>query len=282
MKRFLYIWLIVVITWSILSRADDPSPVIAPNYVQLSDGVNAVSSTTTPGGLGLNTHCTNCGDLTSATITAINTGFASNGVLLGQVNTSIVSNTASTSAAIGTAATSISTTINNGTSQTVGAINANTATTSATAISIIAAINSGTTIINNQIVSASVSNTTIVSAGTTSIVTAVNNNSASNTAITSSTATAIISAINAAITSSTGTFRRINQREFYDSETAQFDIPSNLSSGTIYVGLAPQGSNTASAVWSIVRTPFSSESIPLSQQYRSGVSWTGRTLGVWQ
>lgn len=118
--------------------------------------------------------------------------------------------------------------------------------------------------------------------GQTDTITAVNNLSVSNTLITSTTATAIISAINSASTSATSSlFTRIKQREFFNTEEVLYDIPASIPSGFIYVGLATAGTSSSTAAWSIVRTSFDSNGNPSGDKFKTGVSWTARTVLSW-
>lgn len=72
-------------------------------------------------------------------------------------------------------------------------------------------------------------------------------------------------------------FTRIKQRSFFNTEEVRYDIPSNLSSGTIYVGVATASAATSAAVWSVVKTGFTSESLPLRDLFKPGVVWDSRT-----
>lgn len=79
---------------------------------------------------------------------------------------------------------------------------------------------------------------------------------------------------------SNGAFTRIMTRQFLDTEFVKYDIPALPVSGTfIYQGVAPIGTATSSAVWSVVRTPIVSGDVPSESRIRFNISWDGRASG---
>ena len=74
-------------------------------------------------------------------------------------------------------------------------------------------------------------------------------------------------------------FTRIKNQEYLDSEEARYDIPASLPSGFIYAGVAPNGTATSAAAWTIVRTSFDASGNPTRDQIRTSVVWDSRTTG---
>lgn len=247
---------------------------------------------------------------TALGLSTANTSIVSNGVTLGLINQSIVSNTLSTSAAIGINTAAVN---SNGTN-IVNAVNANTSATTTAASATIAAINAvtatisataqtiaqnQTTQITNAVSASNINHQDLLNingsiSATTVALTTLNTNTVSGHNTIASNTAAIFTKLNQGITVSQGTtpwvtsgtfiissasFTRIKQRQFFDSEEIRYDIPTNLASGTIFIGVAASGTATSTAAWSVVRTSFTSESQPLRDQFRTGISWDARAAG---
>lgn len=82
--------------------------------------------------------------------------------------------------------------------------------------------------------------------------------------------------VSGAIAVSSSVFTRIKQSQFFDTEEARYDIPPDVTSSTIYVGLAAAGASTASATWAVVKTSFGTSATPTRDLYKSGVVWDNR------
>lgn len=80
-------------------------------------------------------------------------------------------------------------------------------------------------------------------------------------------------------------FSRILQKRYFDTEEVRSDIPVRnaeinlLANGSIYVGVAPDGTPESTALWTIVRVYFNNDSLPVRQRIRKNVAWSSRTSG---
>ncbi len=74
-------------------------------------------------------------------------------------------------------------------------------------------------------------------------------------------------------------FWRIEQKRFSDTEEVRYDIPTTLTSASIYVGVAADSTATATASWTIIRTYFDSNGLPNRKRIRFNVAWDSRTAG---
>lgn len=81
------------------------------------------------------------------------------------------------------------------------------------------------------------------------------------------------------------TFSRILEKRFKDTEEVRYDIPlvnqevNLLINGSIYIGVAPDGTPVASELWTIVRVYFNGVALPERARVRQNVRWDQRTLG---
>lgn len=80
-------------------------------------------------------------------------------------------------------------------------------------------------------------------------------------------------------------FSRISEKRWKDTEEVRFDIPLRnatvnlLRNGSIYIGVAPDGSLTSDPVWTVVRVYFNDNTLPFRQRIRTTVAWDDRALG---
>lgn len=74
-------------------------------------------------------------------------------------------------------------------------------------------------------------------------------------------------------------FARIKEKKYKDTEEVRYDIPASLISADIYVGVATDGTATASASWVVLRTYFDASGNPSRERIRTGVAWDNRTSG---
>lgn len=74
-------------------------------------------------------------------------------------------------------------------------------------------------------------------------------------------------------------FYRIKNRYFKDTEEIRYDIAASLISGDIYTGVAPDGTATSAASWTVIRTYFDANGNPSRERIRTGVVWNSRTIG---
>lgn len=74
-------------------------------------------------------------------------------------------------------------------------------------------------------------------------------------------------------------FARIKDKRFKDTEESRYDIPADLTSASIYTGVAPDGTLTSAANWTIIRTYFDANGLPNRERIRTGVAWDSRTIG---
>lgn len=74
-------------------------------------------------------------------------------------------------------------------------------------------------------------------------------------------------------------FYRITNKIIKDDEEVRYDIPTNLTGASIYIGVAADGTATSSALWTVVRYYFDANDNPNRARVRKNVVWTDRTLG---
>lgn len=85
--------------------------------------------------------------------------------------------------------------------------------------------------------------------------------------------------VTASVTSpSFDTFTRILQGQINDNEEIRCEKPMSYALGYEYVGLGPDGANTADPVWDVVRVEWVS-SKKTRMQYRADISWDDRAIG---
>ena len=77
-------------------------------------------------------------------------------------------------------------------------------------------------------------------------------------------------------------FQRILEKRFQDTEEVRYDIPvqNALAGNSIYIGVAPDLSNTADPVWSIIRFYFNANALPERARIKKNVQWDNR-LTIW-
>jgi len=81
------------------------------------------------------------------------------------------------------------------------------------------------------------------------------------------------------VTDEAAEFWRIKNRRFEDTEEVRYDIAADLVNGDIYAGVAPDGTSTATASWTVIRTYFDANGNPSRERIRTGVAWDSRTVG---
>lgn len=76
-------------------------------------------------------------------------------------------------------------------------------------------------------------------------------------------------------------FSRILERRFKDTEEVRYDIPTDalLADGSIYLGVADDGTATSAEEWTIVRIYFDSQKLPTRSRIRKLVAWDDRATG---
>jgi hypothetical protein len=77
-------------------------------------------------------------------------------------------------------------------------------------------------------------------------------------------------------------FARILAKEFEDTEEVRYDTPNaaGLINGSAYAGIAPDGSATSAAVWTVVRTYYDPNSNPSRQRIKKGIAWDNRAVAA--
>jgi hypothetical protein len=74
-------------------------------------------------------------------------------------------------------------------------------------------------------------------------------------------------------------FARIENKQYYNTEEVLYDIPTILTNNFIYVGVAPNGTLQSSGMWTVVRTTFNLNGLPVRKQIRFNVVWNARAEG---
>lgn len=72
---------------------------------------------------------------------------------------------------------------------------------------------------------------------------------------------------------------RIMNKQFTDAEEARYDIPADLTSSSIYIGVATDGTATSAASWNIVRVYFDGNKKPSRLRIQQSISWDNRATG---
>lgn len=78
-------------------------------------------------------------------------------------------------------------------------------------------------------------------------------------------------------------FARILANEFEDSEEVRYDIPANSvlqKNGSSYTGIAPDGTLTSAASWTIVRSYYDANGNLSRQRIRKNISWDNRAVAT--
>lgn len=75
------------------------------------------------------------------------------------------------------------------------------------------------------------------------------------------------------------TMNRILNKRLEDTEEIRYDVPTTLTNGNIYLGVATDGTSTAAASWDVVRIYFDGNDNPTRARLRTGIAWDSRTTG---
>lgn len=76
-----------------------------------------------------------------------------------------------------------------------------------------------------------------------------------------------------------GTFYRLMNNMYQDTEEIRRDMPAIFVNNFSYIGIAPSGSSISSPVWSIIRNSHDSNGKCVRVQFQENISWDSRNLG---